>query len=213
MTGFSMDTSTKKQVFYIHGGESFNDHELFLERLRSYTPRDLPSTEQLTKWTKTFSTDLGPAYEVFMPQMPNKQNAQYEEWAIWFERHFQYLNDDVVLIGCSLGAMFLGRYLIEQATPFSIKALILMAGVAAVPDFPLDDCGDFLVYPEKAGILATRAKEVQFWHSVDDFLVPYEHSVILSKAVPGSTLVTFEDKNHFLVPELPELIAHIKQLG
>jgi pimeloyl-ACP methyl ester carboxylesterase len=50
-------------------------------------------------------------------------------------------------------------------------------------------------------------------HSTDDFLVPYEHAVALKAALPEAELITFSDKNHFLVPELPELVAYIKGLG
>ena len=122
----------KKQVFYIHGGESFSDYNVFLERLGNREIWDLPGKESSVKWTGSLAEDLGEEYEVFKPQMPNKQNAKYEEWKIWFERYFEHLRDDAILIGFSLGAMFLVTYLIENDTPFKTNSLYIMASPVSI---------------------------------------------------------------------------------
>lgn len=204
--------SLKQQVFYIHGGESFQDYQLFLERLRSRGIWDLPGEESKERWIDTLSADLGPEYEVFRPQMPNKQNAKYEEWKIWFERHFEYLRDDIILIGCSLGAMFLSRYLIENKFPFRLKAVFIMASPVKMPDFDDSDCEDFMFDLAKAGNISMQTDQVYILHSKDDFLLPYEHSLEYKKALPEAELITFSDKNHFLVPELPEIVTKIKTI-
>ena len=67
-----------------------------------------------------------------MPSMPNKQNAAYDEWSIWFEKYFAYLKDDVILIGWSLGGMFLAKYLSDKPFPVKIKSLFLLAALAAL---------------------------------------------------------------------------------
>ena len=203
----------KQQVFYIHGGESYENYDIFLERLRTKDIWDLPSENPTSKWTQSFAAELRPGYEVFMPAMPNKQNAKYEEWKIWFERHFEHLRDNVILIGLSLGAMFLVKYLSETKTPFQIKALYLMGCPVDDPGFKDEDCGTFRYSLDSSSVLSRRAGKVFILHSKDDFLVPYEHAVKLNQAIPGSELVTFEDKNHFLIEEFPELIAHIKALS
>lgn len=48
-------------------------------------------------------------------------------------------------------------------------------------------------------------------HSKDDFLVPYEHVLKLKEHLPEAELITFEDKNHFLVEELLELVELIRK--
>ncbi len=96
----------KKQVFFVHGGDAFTAHDDFLQYLRTIALRNLPDSQTSEHWTKTLGADLGDEYEVFMPSMPNKQNAQYEEWCIWFQRHFSLLRDEIVLIGWSLGGCF-----------------------------------------------------------------------------------------------------------
>jgi predicted alpha/beta hydrolase family esterase len=212
MGGFKATYTMKQQIFYIHGGESFQDYEAYLERLRTMDIWDLPGTEQVGKWTGTLRTDLGDGYEVFLPTMPNKNNASFTEWQIWFERHFAYLHDGVILIGCSLGAMFLMKYLTEHQPPFQVKALILMAGAVGIPGFDTTDCAKFVVAPEALPPLSKRAAAVHILHSTDDFVVPYEHALVIAAAIPGAQLTTFHDKNHFLVPTLPEVLALIRSL-
>ncbi len=200
----------KKQIFYIHGGDSYSDHDAFLDDLRTRIPRDLPSLTKRKKWTETFRDDLGDKYEVFMPSMPNSQNAKYEEWKIWFERHFEYLEGEVILIGWSQGGMFFSKYVIEEEFPFSIKALILMAPPFEPIAGESDDCGDFIFDTDDLSILAGKAPHVVIMHSKDDFVVPYEHALKYKAALPEAELITFEDKNHFLIPEFPELISKIR---
>ena len=200
----------KKQVFYIHGGDSYSDHDAFLDDLRARIPRDLPNLPKLRKWTETFRDDLGAEYEVFMPSMPNSQNAKYEEWKIWFERHFEYLEGDVILVGWSLGGMFLTKYLLKEDIPFAINALILMAPPFESIEGEGDDCGDFAFDTDDLDRLAEKTENIVLIHSKDDFVVPYEHALKFKEALPKAELVTFEDKNHFLIPEFPELIVKIK---
>jgi uncharacterized protein len=200
----------KQQVFYIHGGDSYSDHDAFLNDLRARIPRDLPSLPKRNKWTETFRADLGDEYEVFMPSMPNSQNAQYEEWKIWFERHFEYLEGEVTLVGWSLGGMFFCKYLIEEVFPLPIKALILGAPPFGPIEEEDEDCGDFVFDTENLHILTEKTKNIVIMHSKDDFVVPYEHALKFKAALPAAELITFEDKNHFLIPEFPELIQKIK---
>ncbi|OIP77680.1 MAG: hypothetical protein AUK16_01330 [Parcubacteria group bacterium CG2_30_44_11] len=203
----------KQQVFYIHGGESFANQVDFLDRLKTKGIWDLPSTQKLGKWNEHLPSDLGDNFEVFLPQMPNRQNARYEEWKLWFERYFEYLQDGVILVGCSLGGMFLLRYCSEETLPFSIKALFLMATPLPLPDLDARDCGDFLCSLDQVPKLVEKIATVVILHSKDDFLVPYTHAIELQALLPTANLITFEDKNHFLVPELPELVTLIKSMS
>lgn len=210
-----MTGSNKQQVLYIHGGESFHNHEDFLGRLKTaelwHLPKD-DGTVPIKKWTSSLQEDLGDQFTVIAPPMPNKQNAKFIEWSIWFERHFEYLKDGAILIGCSLGSMFLARYLSENTLPFKPKAIFLLAGAYALPGFSDKDCRDFLVPPETVRALLQKTDNLVIMHSEDDFVVPYEHAVALSKVVPEAEFVSFVDKNHFLIAEFPEIIERLLKL-
>ena len=213
---FATIVGMKQQVVYIHGGESFKNHDDFLRRLQTQELWHMKESETGKKWTGRLADDLGDDYEAIMPPMPNKQNAKYEEWSIWFERHFPYLQDGVILIGCSLGAMFLGKYLSENELPFTPGAVVLMAGLWRVSDVPAalyKDCEDFLVTPATVATIAKTYKNIIIMHSEDDFVVPFSHGEALAAAMPQAEFITFEDKNHFLVEEFPELVERIKAVA
>lgn len=207
-----MAGSNKKQVFYIHGGNSFSKYEDYLDSLKTKEIRDLPSLESPAIWSRSLGEQLGSEYELFSPTMPNKQNAKYKEWKIWFERHFEYLHDDVDLVGWSLGGYFLIKYLIENNTPFTVKNLFLLAAPFEVDDFNGEDGGDFASDTSLAPVIQEKADNIVIMHSKDDFIVPFSHGEKLAKALPEAEFVTFKDKNHFLIEEFPELITKIKAL-
>lgn len=203
----------KQQVFYIHGGSAYSNYEAFLNDLKSEPVRDLPDAEPMKKWSNDLREGLGENFEVFIPSMPNSKNAKYEEWKIWFERYLPYLRDDLILLGWSQGAYFFAKYLIENPAPVKITALFLLAAPFAPDDFGGEDGGDFAFDTGKVNLLSEKVEKIFILHSKDDFVVPYEHALKYKEELPNAELVTFEDKNHFLVSEFPELLAHIRTVA
>lgn len=208
-----MDDIDKKkhQLFYIHGGEAFSDYKKYLKHLE--TVEIEPPTEDSERsliWTDSLRTELGEDWEVFKPTMPNKLNARYKEWKIWFERHFEFLRDDVVLLGWSQGGYFLAKYLIENQTPFKVKALFLVAAPFEPADFGGEDGGDFAFNTKKVGQLAKRAETIHIFHSEDDPVVPFEHARLYHEGIKDSVLLSFTSRGHFVVEEFPELVEKIK---
>lgn len=199
----------KKQVFYIHGGSAYSNYNAFLADLREEPVRDLPDSPSFQKWSDTLRDQLA-EFDVFKPSMPNSKNAKYEEWKIWFERYIPYLQDEITFIGWSQGGYFFAKYLIENPAPVKIKALFLVAAPFQPDDFDGEDGGDFAFDTTKLGVLAQKTNKIYIFHSKDDFVVPYEHALLYKKALPDAELVSFEDKNHFLVSEFPELITKVK---
>lgn len=203
----------KQQVFYIHGGSAYSKYDDYIEDLKSQPLRNPSDEDVVKKWPSTLRNELGAEYQVFMPSFPNSNNSQYKEWQIWFDKHFEYLADDVVLVCWSQGAMFIVKYLSENDPPFSVKSLFLLAAPFDyfVCEGSKEDGGDF--YPDVSKIpqLQEKVQNITIMHSKDDFVVPYKHALKYKAALPEAELVTFEDKNHFLVEELPELVERIKQ--
>src|SRR5690606_19589856 len=115
-----------KQVVFIHGGSDFRSYEEFISYIKN-EPVKISDCQTKKRWKQTLDQDLGEEYQVFTPEMPNKQNAHYEEWKIWFERLIPFLQNDVILVGHSLGGIFLAKYLSENTFPVAIKATILIS--------------------------------------------------------------------------------------
>lgn len=195
----------KQQVVYIHGGKAFSKYENFLEYLRT-TEVD-PFKEHEERWPTNLASELGDGFEVIAPSMPNKQNARYEEWKIWFERHIPFLRGGVTLLGWSQGGYFLVRYLTENVLPVSVRALYLVAAPFYAEDFGGEDGGDFAFDLKLLPRLEDQVPNVHIFHSTDDFVVPYEHAEAYATHMKHAELTTFTDRNHFLQERFPELVT------
>lgn len=202
----------KKQIVFIHGGNSFSQHDAFLEYLRMCEIADPLDEIIVKKWRMTIRDAFHETHEVYYPSMPNSSNAEYLEWKIWFERYFAFLRDGVVLIGHSLGGMFLAKYLSEEIMPVKVHALYLVAAPFEADHFDHDgeDCHDFVFDPKNLPRLAKQVGETYVFHSTDDPIVPYAHALKYQKALPAAELVSFVDRGHFILEEFPEIIEHIK---
>src|SRR4026208_1089333 len=100
----------KKQVVVIHGGDAFETHSEYIAFLKEYVVDSLKFFTD-TRWKARLQTDLEEEYEVISPKMPNAFNARYEEWKIWFEKLIPLLDNEVILVGHSLGGIFIAKYL------------------------------------------------------------------------------------------------------
>ncbi len=196
----------------IHGGSAYSRYEDFIEKLKTTPLRDLPGSLVLERWSTKLAADLGEDYEVYTPSMPNKQNAKYSEWKIWFERYLPLLRDGVVMIGWSLGGLFLAKYLNENQIDLKIKSLQLLAAPSGeFTSSDGDDCGDFLFSMDGLVDWKGRVEQVVLWHSVDDPVVPFSEVDKYQKWLKGAELRHFFDRNHFLLSDFPELLQEIRK--
>lgn len=204
-----------KQILYIGGGDVFSKYEDFLTYLKT---KELdPQKPKLTLWPDSLMGELGDEYQYLLPTMPNTKNAKYIEWKIWFERHLEFLNEGYVLIGWSLGVMFLIKYLIENEISVKPKTLILVAPAVLSEPTAIneggEDGGDFVFDVTQMSKVATQVDKIYVFHSPDDPIVPYSHSVNFAEAVPAAQLVTLENRGHFVQTVFPELIDVIKKMA
>jgi predicted alpha/beta hydrolase family esterase len=116
----------KKQILLLHGGDTHRTYADFLQSLQNKTVR-LEWIESRRDRKNELQEQLGSNFMVYLPQMPNKQNAQYEEWKILFEKIVEKLDNNFILIGHSLGAMFIVKYLSENTVNKKIEKTLLLA--------------------------------------------------------------------------------------
>ena len=198
----------KKQVIFIHGGETFNTYDEYLEYLKN-TEFD-PDKSKVKRWKTSLEEDLGNDFQVIAPVMPNAFNSKYNEWKIYFEKIFPYLENNVVLIGHSLGGIFVAKYLSENTFPKKILATYLLAA-------PFDDkdsgysLADFAL-PADLKKFEKQGGKIFIYQSEDDPIVPFVDLKKYAEALPAAEKVVFKDKEHFMQEEFPELIQDIKKL-
>lgn len=201
---------TKQQVIHIHGGSSFNSTEQYHHYLKTI---DLWHMEDVdfNPWYKNYNSFLDEKnYQILSIPMPAKENATYAAWKIWFERHFKFLDEKVILVGHSLGGIFLTKYLSENSFPVKINQLHLVAAVYD-DENKVEQLGDFKLKEFPGKLIEKEIPEIHIYHSFDDTVVPISESEKYHAQIPGSFFHTFVDRFHFLDETFPELFDNIKK--
>jgi predicted alpha/beta hydrolase family esterase len=193
-------------LLYVHGGTTHSSQEKYQDWLKNKSIY----LEDVEWWSGSF-LKYNVSIPVVAPRFPLKENAQYVDWKLFFERYLEKIDDELVLVGWSLGAIFLVKYLSENNPSRPIRATFLVAP-------PFDDsvegeelCNGFLLSRDLSVVLK-NSPHVHFYFSKDDFCVPFSHMEKYQKALPHARYSIFSDRNHFLQTEFPELIEHISEV-
>jgi len=198
----------KRQVVVVNGGWVFDTYKDYLSFLKKQKV-DLNRYRQ-ERWRNSLRAELGGNFDVLLLEMPNRMNAKYAEWKILFKKIAPKLRNNVILIGHSLGGIFLAKYLSETKFPKKIKATFL---IAAPYDYKnLDESlGDFTL-PKSLKRLEKQGGRIFLYYSKDDKTVPFAHLGKYKKFLPGAIVRVFKKRGHFLQADFPELVKDIKNL-
>lgn len=198
-----------KTVVLIHGGDFHASHEVFVEHLRD-TKVDVDRLRPSVTWKQSLQGELGEDCEVFLPHMPLRDNADYQLWKLWFEKVMEALNRPSILIGHSLGAMFLLKYLSEQKPKNLVNALFLIAPEYLGPNKEHEKTSFDL--KEDVSSITEVVEDIVFFHSKDDRVVTYDNQALFKELLPQAEFFTFTDRGHFNTEYFPELLELIKAL-
>ncbi len=161
----------KHQVIVIHGGDNFDTYQEYLDFLKTFEININRYKSGRKGWKGNLEGGLGSWFEVILPEMPNAFNAKYAEWELWFNKIIPFLEPEIVLVGHSLGGVFLAKYLAENVLSKTIKGLFLIA-----PPFDAEHAeyslGDF-VLPESLKKIQDQTQNIVIYHSQDDPVVPF----------------------------------------
>lgn len=198
----------KQQIFVIHGGTAFYTYDEYISYLRTKEV----SLEYLQgkDWKINLQKNLGEKFEVYLPKMPNAQNAVYKEWVLWFEKFLPLLNEGVILVGHSLGAVFLAKYLSEHEVTKNISATLLVA-----PPYDTDigqKLPQFAIEVPLDG-LERQGGKVIIYHSKDDPVVDFTELSKFQKKLQTTETRVFENRGHFNMEEFPEIVSDIQGIS
>jgi len=195
----------KRQVVVIHGGETFDTYEQYLAMLESWEYD--PYRAEYKDWKKRLPETLGEDFEVIAPSMPSKHNAKYKEWELWFRKVVPFLRDGVVLVGHSLGGLFLAKYLNENELPVRVSATHLVAAPFGTTD-TVTTLADFDI-PSILDKFEERGGRIRLYFSTDDPVVPFSELTRYQAALPSAHTSIFADRAHFNQEEFPEIVFEI----
>lgn len=196
----------KIQIILIHGGMTFKNRKDYLDYLKN---RDV-TLEKKVKWSDEYlDKKLGKDFEIIRLKMPLAEDAKYEDWKIHFERYFQFFRNNIILIGTSLGGIFLAKYLSENKFPKKILATYLICPPFDNTLSSEDLTGGFRLKADLS-LLEKSSKNLTLLFSEDDDVVSVAHAEKYRKQLPRSNIIIFESKNgHFKISEFPELVKLI----
>ncbi len=195
-----------KQVLFIHGGESYRSYDDYMKDLQSQ-PLKYEGLLHHRRWRNWIAEQLKDD-DILTPNFPNGSNAQYSEWCIYFEKIIPMLRDGCILVGHSLGAMFLAKYLHNNTLPFTAAKIILVAGRHGKDD-PDNHAGSFVV--ASAAGLERSCNEVHLFHSQDDPVVPYISLELFKNDLPRAIVHSYVSKKHFNQPMFPDMLELLQQ--
>ena len=201
----------KQTVLAIHGGDSFPTQEEYVAALQTKEVH-LERMKPRVDWKATLEEQLGVHYEVFLPRMPMRDNADYVLWKLWYERVLEQFPKTPMLIGHSLGAMFLVKYYSEVLLDTPIPTLFLVAPEFLPHTASLEEQLSFTL-SEDLSKIEQNVENIVMFHSKDDFVVDFSSQALFQKAIPGAKYITCTDRGHFLEESFPELLTEIKTLA
>ena len=169
--------------------------------------------EKKEYWSAEYFDKKLADFDIIRPRMPLQDNAKYEDWRIYFERFIPELNNNVILIGSSLGGIFLAKYLSENNFPKKIKALFLVAPPYDANMSEEDLVGGFRLKSDLS-LIEKNVKNIHFFFSEDDLVVTPYHAKQYAKKLKNAKITYCSNKNgHFRVSEFPEIVKEIKLLN
>ncbi len=204
---YSDDMEKKIQILLIHGGNTFKNHKDYLHHLKN---REISIAKRI-RWAEGYlDKNLGKNFEIIRPRMPLQDNAKYFDWKIHLERHFPYFKNNIILIGSSLGGIFLAKYLSEHKFPKKILSTYL---ICPPFDDTLDEedlAGGFRLKNDLS-LIGKNSKNLYLMFSKDDDVVPISHAQKYKNKLPNAKLIIYKSKNgHFKISKFPEIIKMIK---
>jgi predicted alpha/beta hydrolase family esterase len=197
----------KTQILMIHGGMTFKNRKDYLHFLKT---RKI-SLEKRVSWAGDYlDKKLGKDFEIIRPRMPLQDDAKYEDWKIHFERFIPYLKVNFILIGNSLGGIFLAQYLLENKLPKKALSVYLICPPFDDTLFGEDLVGGFRLKSDFS-LLEKNTKNLTLMFSRDDDVVPVNHAEKYGKKLKDAEIIIYKSKNgHFNIVEFPEIVKMIK---
>ena len=155
---------------------------------------------------------LGPRFEVRYPAMPNEDEAPYEQWRQQFEQELAGAPGPVIVVGHSVGASELMKWLSERQDNKAIAGVFLVASPFWGGDgWRYEGYEELELPPEFAGRLPMEMP-VFLYHCRDDEIVPFDHLALYAQVLPQATVRAFDEGGHQLNDDLSAVARDIESL-
>ena len=196
------------KIFYIHGGTTHSTQEKFYEYLEN---KSIALEKPAPIWPDQLEENF-PNHHIMRIKMPNKNNADYKAWEIIFKKYLSHINPDDVIIGFSLGATFLLKFLSHNKLPVQSAQMILIAGPIDSEGSPEELCNGFETKKIEldSQTLQSQSKQMHLFYATDDPVVPILQMQKIKPHLPHAKFIELQNRGgHFITSDFPELINQI----
>lgn len=202
-----MKNNKKKiQVLVVHGGMTFKNEKDYLHYLKTKKV----SSKKKVSWSGDYlEKSLGKKFEIITPRMPLQDYAEYRDWKIFFERYLTVIKNKYILIGSSLGGIFLAKYLSENK--LRKKALSVYLVCPPFDDtIPTEDLVGGFKLKNDLSLIEENCKNLHLLFSKDDDVVPASHAEKYRNKLQKAHIVVYKSKGgHFNITKFPEIVKMI----
>ena len=152
---------------------------------------------------------LGSGYEVRAPKMPDEDSPEIEAWKDRISEELAAMDGEVVLVGHSVGAFVLLKYLSEEEPEKPVGGLYLVAAPYVGPGgWEVEEGALREGFTSK---LPGRLP-VFLYHGREDEVVPFEHLALYAEVLPRATVREFDGRGHQFGEDLSEVALDIQEL-
>lgn len=195
------------QIIYIHGGYVHSNYKNYLAHLEN---KKISLETYPPIWKDTLEENLK-KFQIIKPTFPNKDNAKYKEWKITFEKYLEILDNKIILIGFSLGGIFLAKYLSENKIKKEILGVFLVAPPFDGKNSTEDFGGGFNLKQNLSKL--NKINNLHLFFSKNDAVVPIQNAFKYKGKLSNAKLHIYEDKKgHFITQNFKELLTEIKKI-
>jgi predicted alpha/beta hydrolase family esterase len=153
--------------------------------------------------------ELGPAYTISYPRMPDEADPTVAAWGPVIERELAALRPGAVVVGHSVGGTMLIHMLVEATRAVDLSAIVLIAA-------PFIGEGGWaseeLTFQPELGARLPADAAVFLYHGEADAEVPVAHVARYAAAIPRSKARRLAGRDHQLNNDLSEVARDIRAL-
>jgi predicted alpha/beta hydrolase family esterase len=155
--------------------------------------------------------ELGDGWEVRYPRMPNEDDPDYGAWTRVIAEEVATMGEGAVLVGHSIGASVIVKWLTGGRVPKSIAGALLIAA-----PFWHDDAfwrWDEVRLPDDADAKLPPGLPVYLYHGGDDKVVPTAHLDMYAALIPSAIVRRLAGRDHQLNDDMSEVAEEIRRLS
>lgn len=161
---------------------------------------------------ESLQRSLGSEYDVACPELPDEANAPYDQWKQRIEQELAASQGPSVLVGHSVGASIVAKWLSDNAVQQPLAGIFLLANPYWGGDGWRYEGYEELELPAGFAARLPQGTPLFLYHGRDDEVVPFAHLALYAKQLPQATVRALAGRGHQFNNDLAEVAADILSL-